>query len=72
MGGEFNLGMKKESDFMTYKHMNDPKAGMKILKITHTLNVVDILKKNKPIKRDIHGEEQRINKQTRLLFYGNI
>lgn len=45
MGGEFNLGMKKELDFMIYKYMNDLKVGMKILKIMYILNVVDIFKK---------------------------
>lgn len=69
---EFNLEMKKESDFMTYKHLNNPKAVMKVSKITHTLNLVDILKKTNPIKRDIHGKEQRINRQARLPFYSNI
>lgn len=42
MGGDFNLVMNKDSDSMNYKHLNNPKARMEVLKLIETFNLVDI------------------------------
>lgn len=42
IGGYFNIVMNKSIDYMNYKHLNNPKARIDVLKLMRTFNLVDI------------------------------
>lgn len=61
-GGDFNIVMNKDSDSMNYKHLNNPKARMEILKLIETFNLEDIFRETNP-KRYTWRRKKKHHKQ---------
>lgn len=69
MGGDFNLVMNKDSDSMNYKHLNNPKARMEVLKLIDTFNLVDIFRETNPNLKRYTWRRKNPIKQARLDFF---
>lgn len=69
IGGDFNLVMNKDLDSMNYKHLNNPKARIEVLKLMETFNLVDIFRENKANLKRYTWRRKSPIKQARLDFF---
>lgn len=69
IGGDFNLVMNKDLDFMNYKHLNNPKVRIKVLNLMETFNLVDIFRKNNANLKRYSWRRNSPIKQARFFPY---
>lgn len=69
IGGDFNLVMNKDLDSMNYKHLNNPKARIEVLKLMETFNLVDIFRENNANLKRYTWRRKSPIKQARLDFF---
>lgn len=72
MGGDFNLVMNKDSDSMNYKHLNNPKARMEVLKLIETYNLVDIFRETNPNLKRYTWRRKKPYKTSQTRFFPYI
>lgn len=68
IGGDFNIVMNKDLDSMNYKHLNNPKARIEVLKLMDIFNLVDIFRGKKCNFKKILIEKEKSCKTSQIRF----
>ena len=67
-GGDWNLVLNPNLDYMNYKHTNNQKAREKVIEITDNLSLVDVWREINPEKRRYSWRRNNPLQQARLDF----